>query len=169
MNILLSKDITLPTKVHVVKSPYSFSSSLLQMWEVNHKEGWEPRNWCFWMVILEETLESPLDSKEMKPVNPKGKQHRIFIGRTDAEANALILWPHDVKSWLIGKDSESGKDWRQEEKGAAEDEMVGWPHWLNGHEFEQTLGKSEGQRSLACCSPCSSKESDTTEPLNSKK
>ena len=162
MNILLSRDITLPTKVHIVKGPYSFFSSLVQVWELNHKEGWAPKNWCFWMVMLEKIPERLLDSKEMKPVNLKGKQHRIFIGRTDAEVNALILWPHDVKSWLIGKDSESGKDWGQEEKRATEDEMVGWHHWLNGHKFEQTLRESEGQRSMACCRPCGSKESDTT-------
>ena len=169
MNILLSRDITLPTEAHIVKGLYSFSSSLLQMWEVNHKEGWAPKNWCFWMVMLEETTESPSNSKQMKPVHPKGEQHRIFIGRTDAEANALILWPYDVKSWLIGKDTESGKDWGQKKKRATKDEMFGWHHWLNGHEFEQTLGESEGQRSLACCSPCGSKESDTTKSLNNKK
>ena len=141
---------------------YGFSSNHVQMWELYHKEGWALMKLCFWTVVLENILESPLDSKEMKPVNLKGKQHRIFIGRTDAEVNALILWPHDVKSWLIGKDSESGKDWGQEEKRATEDEMVGWHHWLNGHKFEQTLRESEGQRSMACCRPCGSKESDTT-------
>ena len=113
MNILLSRDITLPTKVHIVKGPYSFFSSLVQVWELNHKEGWAPKNWCFWMVMLEEIPERLLDSKEMKPVNLKGKQHRIFIGRTDAEVNALILWPHDVKSWLIRKDPDAGEDWRK--------------------------------------------------------
>ena len=111
----------------------------------DHKEGWAPKNWCFWIVLLEKTLQSPLDSKEIKPVNPKGNQPWIFIGRTDAEAEAPILWPSDVKSWLIRKAPDTGKDWRQEEKGMTEDEMVVWNHWLNGHEFEQTPGDSEGR------------------------
>ena len=122
------------------------------MWELDYKESWVPKNWCFWIVVLEKTLESPLDSKEVKPVNPKGNQSWIFIGRTDAEAEAPILWPLDVKSRLIGKDPDAGKDWNQEEKGTTEDEVVGWLHWLNRHEFAQTSGDSEGQRSLACCS-----------------
>ena len=115
---------------------------------------------------LEKTLESPWDCKEIKPVNPKENQHWIFIGRTDAEAEALILWPPDVKNWLIGKDPDAGKDWRQKEKGTTEDEMVGWHHRLNGHDFEQAPGDSEGQGGLACCSPWGHKESDTTEWLN---
>ena len=119
---------------------------------------------CFWIVVLEKTLESPLDSKEIKPVNPKGNQPWIFIGRTDAEAP--ILWPFDVKSQLIGKEPDDGKDWRQEEKRTTEDEMVGWHHQLNGHEFEQALGVGDGQGSLECCSPWGHKESDTTEWLN---
>ena len=106
------------------------------MWELDYKESWELKNWCFWTVVLEKTLENPLDSKEIKPVHPKGDQSWIFIGRTDAEAEALILWPPDAKNWLTGKDPDAGKDWRQE-KGMTEDEMVGWHHWLNGHEFEQ--------------------------------
>ena len=122
----------------------------------------------FQTVVLEKTLESPLDCKEIKPVNPKGNQPWIFIGRTDAKAEAPILWLPEVKSQLIGKDPDIGKDWRQEEKWAAEDEMVGWHHWLNGHEFEQTQGDGEGQGSLACCSPSSHKESDRTEWLNNK-
>ena len=105
------------------------------MWELDDKEGWAPMNWCFQIVVLEKTFESPLDSKEVKPVNPKGNQLWLFIGRTDTEA--LILWPPDVKSPLIGKDPDAGKDWGQEEKGATEDEMVGWHHQINGHEFEQ--------------------------------
>ena len=117
--------------------------------------------------MLEEALESPLDCKEIKPVHPKGNLSWIFIGRTDAEAETPIFWPPDVKSRFIGKDPESTKDWRQEEKGTTEDEMVGWHHWLNGHEFEQTPGGSEEKESLACCSPCSRKESDMTEQLNS--
>ena len=122
-------------------------------------------------MVLEKTLESPLDCKKIKPVNPKGDQSWIFIGRTDAEAEALILWPPDAKNWKrlwkdLGKDSDAGKDWRQEEKGMTEHEMVGWHHWLNGHKFEQTPGDNEGQGSLACCIPWGYKESDTTERVN---
>ena len=117
-------------------------------------------------VVLEKTLESPLNCKEIKPVNPKGNQSWIFIGRTDAEAEAPKLWPPDVKSWLIRKDPDAGKDWRQEEKGTTEEKMVGWHHWLTGHEFEQTLKDGKGQGSLACCSPWGHKELDTTEWLN---
>ena len=120
----------------------------------------------FWTVVLEKILESPLESKEIKPANPKGNQPWIFIGRTDAEAEAPILRPPDAKSWLIGKDPDAGKDWRQEEKGMTEQEMVGWHHQLNEYEFEQTQGDGEGQRSLACCSPWGHKESDMTELLN---
>ena len=108
------------------------------------------KNWCFWTVVLETTLESPLDSKEIKPVNPEGNQPWIFIGRTDVEAEAPILWPSDAKSQLNGKDPDAGKDWRQEEKGMREDEMAGWHHWLKGHEFEQTLWDNEEEASLAC-------------------
>ena len=111
--------------------------------------------WCFWTVVLEKTLESPLDCKEIKPVNPKGTQSWIFIRSTDAEAEAPILWPPDAKNWLIGKDPDAGQDWRQEEKEMTEDEMVGWYHQLNGHEFEQASGVGDGQGSLACCSPWS--------------
>ena len=117
-------------------------------------------------VMLENTLENALDSKEIKPVNPKGNQLWIFIGRTDAEAEAPILWPPDVKSWLIGKDPDAEKDWWQEEKGMTEDEMVGWHHRLNGHEFKQAPGDGDGQGNLACCSPCGHKASDMTEWLN---
>ena len=124
---------------------------------MNHKEDWLPKNWCFWIVVLEKTLESPLDCKEINPVDPKGNQPWIFIGRTDAEGP--ILWPPDGKSWLIGKDPNAGKDWRQE-KGMTEHEMVQWHHWFHGHEFEQTLGDSERQRSLVCCSPWNHKESE---------
>ena len=134
-SIIKSRDITLPTKVRLVKS-YGFSSSHVWMWELDYKEIWAPKNWCFWNVVLEKTLESPLDCKETQPVYPKGNQSWIFIGRTDAEAEAQILWPSDVKNWLIGKDPDAGKDWRQEEKGTTENEMVGWHHRLNGDEFE---------------------------------
>ena len=136
------------------------------MWELDHKEGWVLKNWCFWTVVLEMTLESALDCKEIQPDHPKGNQSWIFIGRTDAEAEAPILWPPDVKSWLIGKDPNAGKDQRQEEKGTTEDEMVGWYHGFNGHEFEQAPGVGGRQASLACCSPWGRKELDTTERLN---
>ena len=116
----------------------------------DYKESWAPKNWCFLTVVLEKTLESPLDCKEIQPVYPKGNQSWIFIGKTDAEA--LILWPSDVKNWLIGKDPDAGKYWRPEEKGMTEDVMVGWQHWLSGHEFEKVPGDGEGQGSLACCS-----------------
>ena len=126
---------------------------------VTNKKGWVPKNWCFWTVVMEKTLESPLNCKEIQPVHPKGDQPWIYIGRTDAEAEAPILWPPDAKSRLIGKDADAGKDWRQEEKGMTEDEMVGWHHHqLNEHWFEQTLGDGEGQGSLACCSPWGHKE-----------
>ena len=130
------------------------------------EEGWASENWCFWTVELEKTLDSPLDCKEIKPVNPKGNQSWIFIGRTDTEAEASILWPPDVESWLNRKDPDAGKDWGQEEKGMTEDEMVGWHHWLNGDEFEQAPGDDEGQGSLACCSSWGCKELDATEQLN---
>ena len=136
------------------------------MWELDYKESWAPKNSCFWTVVLEKTLESPLDCKEIQPIHPKGNQSWIFIGRTDAEAEALVLWPPDVKNWLIGKDPNAGKDWGQEEKGITEDEMVGWRPWLNGHEFEQVLGVGDGQGSLACCSPWGHKQLHTTELLN---
>ena len=119
------------------------------MWESDYKEGWVPKNWHFQTVVLEKTFEIPLANKEIKPVNAKGNQPWIFIGRTDAEAEVPLLWPPDVKSWLIGKDHDSRKDWGQEEKGTKEDEMVTWHHWLNGHEFEQTQVYSDGQGSLA--------------------
>ena len=134
--------------------------------ELDHKESWAPKNWCFWTVVLEKTLESPLDCKESKPVNPKGNQSWIFIGRADAEAEAPILWPPDAKNWLIRKDPDAGKDRRQEEKGMTEDEMVRWHPRLNGHEFKQALGVGGGQGSLASCSTWGRKESDTTEWLN---
>ena len=124
------------------------------------------KNWCFWTVVLQKTLESFLDCKEIKPVTPKGNQCRIFIGRTDIEAETPILWPPDMKSWLIGKDPDAGKDWRQEEKGTTEDEMGGWHRQLNGHEFEQASGVGDGQGSLVYSSPWGCKELDTTEWLN---
>ena len=147
------------------KGPYSqsygFSSSHVCIWEWTIKKD---ENWCFWTVVLEKILESLLDCKETKLVNPKRNQSWIFIGRTDAEAP--ILWPHNEKSWLISKDPDAGKDWGQEDKGTTEDEMVGYHHWFNGYEFEQTPGDTEGQGSLVCCSPWGPKELDTTEWLN---
>ena len=114
---------------------FGFSSSHIWMWESHHKESWAPKNWCFWTVVLEKTLESPLDCKEIQPVHPKGDQSWILILRTDTEAEIPVLWPSDAKNWFIGKDPDAGKDWKQEEKGTTEDEMVGWHHWLNGHGF----------------------------------
>ena len=145
---------------------YDFSSSHVRMWELDHRQGWALKNWCFQILVLVKTLESPLDSKEIKPVNPKGNQRWIFIGRTDAEAETPILWPPDAKNWLIGKDPDVGKDWRQEEKGMTDNKMVGWHYQLDGHKFEQALGVGDGQGSLACCSPWGHKELDTTEWLN---
>ena len=136
------------------------------MWELDHKESWALKNWCFWTVVLEKNLKSPLDCKEIKPVNPQGNQSWIFTGRNDAEAEIPILWLPEAKNWLIGKDPDTGKDCRQEEKGMTEDEMVGWYHWLNKHEFEQALGVGDGQGSLACCTPWGRKKLDMTEWLN---
>ena len=144
---------------------YGFSSGHICMWELDYKESWAPKNWCFWTVMFEKTLESPLESTKIQPVHPKGNQSLIFFGRTDAEAETPILWPTDVKNWLIGKDPEAGKDWRWE-KGTTEDEMVGWYHWLDGHGFGWTLEVGDGQGSLAYCSSWGHKESDTTEWLN---
>ena len=115
---------------------YGFSSGHVWMWELDYKESWVPKNWSFWIVVLEKTLESPLDCKEIQPVHPKGDQSCVFIGRTDAETETLILWPPDVKNWLIGKDPDAGKDWRREGKGMTKNEKVGWHHWVNGYEFE---------------------------------
>ena len=137
---------------------YGFSSTHVWMWELDHKEGWVLKNWCFWTVVLEKTLKSPLDSKEINPVNPKGNQPWIFLGRTDAETEAPILWSPDTKSWLIWKDPAAGKDWEQEEKWVTEDEMIGWNHRFNGYEFEQAPGNREGQGSLVCYSPWGGKE-----------
>ena len=126
------------------------------------KESWAQKNWCFWSMVLEKTLESPLDCKGIQPVHPKGDQAWVFIGRTDVEAETAILWSSDVKSWLIGKDSDAGKDWGQEEKWTTEDEMVWWHHRLNGHEFRWTPGVGVGQGGLVCCGSWGHKELDTT-------
>ena len=135
------------------------------MWEIDHKESWALKNWCFWIVVLEEILESPLDCKEIQPVHPKGSQFWIFIGRTDAEAETPVLWPLDAKSWLMWKEPDAGKDWGQEEKGMTEDEMAGWHHWLYRHGFGWTLGVGDGQGGLVCCGSYGHKESYTTERL----
>ena len=145
---------------------YGFSSSHVWMWELDYKESWALKYWWFWTVVLEKTLESPLDCKEIQLVHPKGNQFLIFIGRTDTEAEAPIIWPPGEKNWLIRKDHDAGKDWRQEEKGTTEDKMVGWHHLFNGHELEQALGVGDGQGGLTCCSPWHHKESDTTEWLS---
>ena len=141
---------------------YGFSSSHVWMWEFDHKEGWVLKNWYFWIVVLEKTLESPLDSKEIKPVNPKGNKPWITIGRAGAEAEVPIVRSPDVKNRLARKDPDAGKDWKQEEKRVSEDEMVGWHYWLNGQEFEHARGDSEGQGSLVCGSPWVRKELDMT-------
>ena len=134
--------------------------------QLDHKESWEPKNWCFWTVVLEKTLESPFDYRKIQPVHPKGDQSWIFIERTDSETEAPILWPPDEKNLIIWKDPDAGKDWRQEEKGRTENEIIGWHHWLNGHEFEQAPGVDDGQGGLVCCSPWDHKESDMAEQLN---
>ena len=153
----------------VNKSPssqgYGFSNGHVDMWKLDYKESWALENWCFWNMVLEKTLEHPLDCKEIQPVHPKGDQSWVFIGRTDIEAKTPILWPPDVKSWLIWKDPDAGKHWGQE-KGMTEDETVGWHYWLDGHGFGWTLGVSDGQGGLACCGSWGCKESDMTERLN---
>ena len=137
---------------------YGFSRSHVWMWELDNKKSWVPKNWYFWIMVLEKTLESPLDCKEIQPVNPKGNQSWTFIGRTDAEVETPVVWPSDAKNWFTGKDPDAGKDWRQEEKGITEDEMVGWHHQLDGYEFEQAPTVGDGQGSLVCCSPWGYKE-----------
>ena len=161
-SILKSKDIALLTKVYIVKAMvFPTVMYRCESWTIKKAEP-QRTDWCFQIVVLEKTLESPFNCKEVKPVNPKRNQPWILIGKTDAETEAPILWPLDAKSQFIGKDPDAGKDWGQEERGTTEDEMVGWHHWPNGHEFEQTLGDGEEQRSLACCNPWGHKESDTT-------
>ena len=144
-----SRDITLSTKVHLVKA--IVFPMVMYGWELDCEESWVPKNWCFWTVVLEKTLEHPLNCKEIQPVHPKGDQSWVFIGRTDAEAETPVLWPPHAKSWLIWKDPDAGKDWGQEEKGTTEDEMVGWHHRLDGHGFGWTLGVGGGQGGLAGC------------------
>ena len=145
---------------------YGFSSSHVWMWELDSKQSWVPQNWCFWTVVLEKILESPLNCKEIQPAHPIRNQSWIFIGRTDAEAETPVLWPPDVKNWLIWKYPDDGKNWRWEEKGMTEDEMIGWHHQLDGHEFKQTPVVVDGQGGLVCCSPWGHEESDSIEWLN---
>ena len=136
------------------------------MWELDCEESWALETWCFWTVVLEKTLESPLNCKEIQQVHPKGDKSWAFIGRTEAKAETPILWPPHVKSWIIGKDPDAGRDCGKEEKGTTEDEMAGWHHWLYGHEFELTAVVDDGQGGLACCGSWSCKELDMTERLN---
>ena len=145
---------------------YGFSSGHVWMRELDCEESWVPKNWCFWTVVLEKTLESPLNCKKIQPVHSKGDQPWDFFGRNDAKAETPVLWPPHVKSWLIGKDSDAGRDWGEEEKGTVEDEMTGWHHWLHGREFEWTPGVGDGQAGLACCDSWGCRESDTTGWLN---
>ena len=163
-SILKSRDINLPTKVHVVKA--MVFPVVLYGCELDCEESWAPKNWCFWTVVLEKTLESPLDYKEIQPVHFEGDQPWDFFGRNDAKAETPVLWPPHEKSWHTGKDSDAGRDWEQEEKGTTEDEMAGWHHWLDGCEFEWIAGVGDGQGGLACCNSWGRKESDTTEQLN---
>ena len=163
-SILKSRDITLPTRVHLVKAMvFPVVMCGCESCTIEKAEHW--RIDCFWTVMLEKTLESPLDCTEIKPINPKGNQSRIFIGRSDVEAEAALLWLPDAKIQIIGKDPDAGQDWRQE-KGTTEDKMVGWHHQFNKREFEQAPGDGEGQGSLECCSPWGRKECDMTERLN---
>ena len=157
-SILKIRDITFPTKVHLVKAMV-FSCGHVWMWELDCEESWAPKNWYFWTVVLEETLESPLDWREIQAVHSKGDQPWVFFGRTDAKDETPVLWLPHAKSWLIGKDSDAGRDWGQEEKGTTEDEMAGWHHWLDGRESEWTLGVGVGQGGLACCDSWGHKES----------
>ena len=164
-SILKSRDITLPTNdVRLVK--VMVFPIVMYGCELDYKESWVQKNWCFWTVVLEKTLERPLDSKEIQPVHSKGDPSWIFIERTDVEAETPVLWPPDVKSWLIWKDPDAGKDWGQEEKGMTEDEMVEWHHWLSAHGFGWTPGVGDGQGSLAYCGLWGRKELDMTEQLN---
>ena len=164
-SILKSRDIT---NKGLSSQSYGFSGSHVWMWELNHKESWAPKNWCLLTVVLEKTLESPLDCKEIQPINPKGNQSWVFIERTGAKAETPIFWLPDSKNWLIGKAPDAGKDWRQEEKATIDDERVRWHHQLNGLEAEQSPRVGDGQGGLECCSPWGHKELDTTEWLNWK-
>ena len=163
-SILKSRDIL--CQQTSIKSRLWFFRGRVCMWELDYKESWMPKNWCFWTVMLEKTLENPLDCKDINPVHPKGDQSWVFIGRTDVEAETPVLWPPHVKSWLTGKNPDAGRDWGQEEKGTTEDEMVGWHHQLNGNGFGWTLGVGDGQGGLVCCKFMGSQELDMTKQLN---
>ena len=164
-SIFKSRDITLPTK-GLSSQSYGFSSSHVWMWELAYKESWALKNWCFWTLVLEKTLESPLDCKEIQPVHPKGNQSWMFIGKTDTEAETPILWPPDAKNWFTGKDPGAGQDWRLEEKGTTEDERVWMVSPILCTWVWASLGSCEGQGSLECCSPWGHKVSDMTERPN---
>ena len=158
-----------PICAFVFKMPvpsFSLSSSFLKKASFTGIRLWVLKNWCFWTVMLEKTLESPLDYKEIQPVHSEGDQSWVFFGRDDAKAEAPVLWPPHAKSWLTGKDSDAGRDWGQKEKGTTEDEMARWHHWLDAHEFGGTLGVGDGQGGLACCNSWGRKELDTTKRLN---
>ena len=161
--IFKSRDITLPTKVRLVKA--MVFPVVMYRCELDCEEGWALKNWCFWSVVLEKTLESPLDCKEIQPVHSEEDQLWDLFGRNDAKAETPVLWPAH-KSWVIGKDSDAGRDWGQEEKGMTGDEKAGWHHWLYGREFEWTPGVGDGQGGLVCCDSWGRKESDTNERLN---
>ena len=170
LNLAIRSSWSEPQSAHSLvfaSQGYGFSSSHVWMWDLDDKESWVLKSWCFLTVVLEKTLESPLDCREIQTVHPKGDQSWIFFGRTDVEAETLILWPPDAMSWLIWKDPDAGKDWRQEKKGMTEKEMVGWHHQFSGHEFGWTLGVGDEQGGLAYCSPWGHKElaqlSDWTE------
>ena len=165
-NITFVKQTQLSTKHNKAKSNKMRYACICPFICSVCEESWTLKNWCFWTVVLEKTLASPLDCKEIQPVHSEGDQPWEFFGRNDAKAETPILWPPHVKSWLIGKDSDAGRDWGQEDKGTTEDEMAGCHHWLDGHEFEWTLGDGDGQGGLACCDSWGCKESDTTEWLN---
>ena len=162
-SILKSRDITLPTKVHLVKA--MVFSMVMYGCELDCEESWAPKNWCFWTMVLEKTLESPLDCKEIQPVHSEGDQPWDFFGGNDAKAETPALWPPHVKSWLFGKDSDAGRNWGQEEKGSTQDEMAGWHHGLDGRESEWTPRDGDEQGGLACCDSWGRSELDMTEQL----
>ena len=164
ISLMINRDITLPTKVHLVKA--MVFQVVMYGCVSDYKESWVPKNWCFWTVVLEKTLQSPLDCKKFQLVHPKGDQSWVFFGGTDVKAETPILWPPDAESWFIWKDPDAGKDWGQEEKGTTEDEMAGWHHQLNGHGFGWTLAVGDGQGGLVCCDSWGHKESDMTEWLH---
>ena len=163
-SVFKSRGITLPTKIHLIKA--TVFPVVMYGCELDCEVGWALKNWCLWSVVLEKTLESPLNCKEIQPVHSKGDQSWVFFGRNDAKAETPVLWPPHAKSWLIGNDSDAGRDWGQEEKGTTEDEMAGWHHWLDGREFEWTPGDGDWQGGLVCFDSLGCKESDTTERLN---